>query len=174
MSSERVSRRVHLSAKLTDGTDMVPYVDADELLAAVVGLFAEVPGLAKQLLKLSERNTAGVEVASLFDHIFEIPSGPTLRADHKFVVHYRLRNVDQSDLASGASDSNLSDFDGHKIAPALLLTSEKIQAIQDCIAKHAECEHCGPGLAGATASVITDELLNLLSSWEVVELGDHV
>src|SRR5471030_1458409 len=96
-NSERISRRVHLSAKLTDGTDMVPYVDADELLAAVVGLFVEVPGLAKQILKLAERDAASGKVAAFFDHIFEIPTGTTVGADHKFIVHYRLREVDQGD-----------------------------------------------------------------------------
>jgi hypothetical protein len=111
--------------------ELKPYVEADELLAAAIELFARIPGLPQQLLERAEREEAADEVAPFFNYLFEGASSPAVGA-HYDVVCCRLRDTDERNLASGAVNGDLANFNGHEI------TIQMIEAGAEIIAEHRE------------------------------------
>jgi hypothetical protein len=91
---------------------LAPYIDLNDVLAAVIPLFARVPNLAQKLLELSKREVVGEKPHTFFDDLFVRTSGPAVGANYH-VVGYRLRNPDQRDSVDGATDGNLANLDCH-------------------------------------------------------------
>lgn len=112
--------------------ELAPSVDADELLGAVICLFARIPGLAKHLLERAERDVVGDQVAPFFDYLFVSSSSPAVGADYH-VVGYRPRNANEIGLVDGAPNGDLSDFNRHETTPEM---ADAVFALRDAYDKY--------------------------------------
>jgi hypothetical protein len=89
-----------------------PYIDPDEVLAAVIPLFAREPGLIQKLLDKSGRHVLANKPHSFFDDLFVGASHPAIGASYD-IVGYRLRNSNELDLVVGALDPDFCDLNRH-------------------------------------------------------------
>jgi hypothetical protein len=84
------------------GDPLYPYIRPDELLGAVVELFAANPYLPQEILDLRARQEAGSEGFPFFDYLFVEATGSALGTEHKFLCCHRLRDAEERDSAGRA------------------------------------------------------------------------
>lgn len=113
---------------------MRPHVDPDELLSAVIELFARVPALPQKLLDLVERNIGPDQIPAFFHHIFVGSSHPAPGANYN-VIGYRLRDVNEMDSVVRAHDRCVSNFGFHLVSPTYEITTEMIEAGSEVLAE---------------------------------------
>jgi hypothetical protein len=94
------------------GYPLLPYVEAEDLLRAVVHLLARNPHLAEHLLDLLASHEVRDESFSLFHHLFVGAAREAVVAKD-YRVSYRLRASKEGDLTSSAVDADSVIFGSH-------------------------------------------------------------
>jgi hypothetical protein len=90
---------------------MPPYINPDEVLASVVGLFVREPSLPNKLLNLASGHEPTDKVGSIFHHLFIGTTRSALGTNDR-IVGYRLRDMNERHPMLRAENVNFAD-DGH-------------------------------------------------------------
>jgi hypothetical protein len=93
-----------------------PYIDPDRVLAAVIPLFARVPGLLQKLLDNAAREVVADKAHPFFDDLFVAAPHPAVGANY-YVVGYRLRNPNEWNFMDGTLDPDLANLSDHNVSP---------------------------------------------------------